>query len=287
MTMRTYTYLWLALTLFMAFEYWALNSHLSLSFANFIKTHGHRFRELNLSTEAGRPISFYLGVVGFGFILMTNPYTWRKKWSILKKIGTLTGWLEFHIFCGLFGPTCIIFHSGFKVRGLVGISFWSMIIVAVSGVIGRYIYVQILREEKLTSQDIKVMDERLEKMRVQAGEKVTVQDLILAKELALHFVGLPDGVEGAKRRSLVGVLLSSFWGDLRLLFSAPPIVPGLPERSRYLLAANALNQRRSVLLETFRRMLGYWHSFHLPFAVFMYLAAVIHIAAALMFGIGA
>jgi cytochrome b561 len=44
-------------------------------------------------------------------------------------------------------------------------------------------------------------------------------------------------------------------------------------------------KRRIAFLEPFRRMLGYWHSFHLPFAFFMYVAAVIHIAAALMFGI--
>jgi hypothetical protein len=40
-----------------------------------------------------------------------------------------------------------------------------------------------------------------------------------------------------------------------------------------------------VLLEPFRKMLGYWHSFHLPFALFMYIAAIIHIISALTFGI--
>lgn len=281
--MKSYTYLWLALTVWLSFEYWTLNHHLSWSVAHYLQAHSSRFREMNLSTEPGRPISFYLGILGFGLILLTNPYSLRKKWSFLKKFGSLSGWLNFHIFCGLFGPTCIVFHSGFKVRGLVGISFWSMVIVAVSGVIGRYIYVQILREERQTGEEIKVFEAKLEKMRTASG-KATEQDVVLAKELALDFVGLPDGVGGARKRSMSSILLSALIGDAKLLLSAPRPVPGLPDISRHLLAGYALNQRRAVLLEPFRKMLGYWHSFHLPFAFFMYVAAVIHIGAALMFG---
>jgi hypothetical protein len=54
-------------------------------------------------------------------------------------------WLEFHIFLCSLGPVMILFHTAFKFGGIVSISFWSMIAVVVSGIIGRFIYIQIPR----------------------------------------------------------------------------------------------------------------------------------------------
>ena len=283
--MKSYYRLWALLTALLSFEYWALNYHTQLSVIHFLQAHFRSMSSTNLSTAAGRPISYLLGWAGFGLILLTNLYILRRKWAPLKKIGTLPGWLNFHIFCGLLGPTLIVFHSALKVRGVVGISFWSMMIVALSGIIGRYIYVQLLREEKLTSNEAKNWSEKLERLRISSGAaQVTTQDVDLAKELALNFVGFPEGGVAAQI-SLPRILFESLWGDLRLAFSAPPPVPGLPEVSRHILAAFAVSRRRAVLLEPFRKMLGYWHSFHLPFALFMYIAAIIHIISALTFGI--
>lgn len=290
MKLQAYVFLWLLIAVVMGVEYWTINHNVKISFLNSFRYLFPSFFDFKLTTEAGRTLSYFLGWTGFGLILMTNPYIVRKKWSVLKKIGTLPGWLNFHIFCGLLGPTCIIFHSDFKVRGLVGISFWSMIIVAASGIVGRYIYIQVLIHErdagvsanKLSAQ----LDRMLEKTRpsteITSSNHNPKQILIEAKKTACEFVGLPKELTNA---SLLQVLSGSLRGDIRLLYSAPHAITGLPENSRYVLAEYALAQRRIVFLEPFKKMLGYWHSFHLPFAFFMYLAALIHICAALMFGI--
>lgn len=39
----------------------------------------------------------------------------------------------------------VLFHTAFKFGGIVAISFWSMVAVVASGVIGRFIYNQIPR----------------------------------------------------------------------------------------------------------------------------------------------
>jgi hypothetical protein len=44
--------------------------------------------------------------------------------------------------------------------------------------------------------------------------------------------------------------------------------------------------RQISFLEPFRRFMGYWHTFHLPFAIFMYVIAIIHIITALIFKVG-
>ena len=43
------------------------------------------------------------------------------------------------------GPILVLFHTAFKFGGIVSISFWSMVAVFLSGIIGRFIYIQIPR----------------------------------------------------------------------------------------------------------------------------------------------
>ena len=71
-------------------------------------------------------------------------YMARKRYRFLSRMG-LKHWLEFHIFLCTLGPYLVLFHTAFKFGGLVAISFWSMVAVFLSGVIGRFIYLQIPR----------------------------------------------------------------------------------------------------------------------------------------------
>ncbi len=166
MSLRTYVHLWFFITAIMSYEYLALGHQRSLSILFYLQRHGVPFvQNLNFSTDAGRPISLVLGWSGIVIMLLTNLYVFRKRFGALRKLGWLPGWLNFHIFCGLLGPTCIVFHSDFKVRGLVAISFWSMIVVAVSGVIGRYLYTQIARQRKESGMEADRWARKLEKLR--------------------------------------------------------------------------------------------------------------------------
>ena len=58
----------------------------------------------------------------------------------------------------------MVLHSSFKVGGLVSISFWSMVAVALSGVFGRYLYLQIPRTragEELSLAEVEKADREL------------------------------------------------------------------------------------------------------------------------------
>ena len=84
----------------------------------------------------------------FGSLLMiigVSFYMARKRFRVFLRIGILKHWLEFHIFLCSLGPILILFHTSFKFGGLVAISFWSMVAVFLSGIIGRFIYIQIPR----------------------------------------------------------------------------------------------------------------------------------------------
>jgi hypothetical protein len=87
-----------------------------------------------------------LGIIG-SLVILTGVFTYmaRKRKRSLIRLGVLKHWLEFHIFMCTLGPIMILFHTAFKFGGLVAISFWSMVAVFLSGIIGRFIYIQIPR----------------------------------------------------------------------------------------------------------------------------------------------
>jgi uncharacterized membrane protein SirB2 len=86
-----------------------------------------------------------LGVAGVSLMVVMHVYTLRKKARWMSRLGSPTIWLEFHIFCGVLGPVLITLHTSFKFNGLISVAYWSMVIVVLSGFVGRYLYVRIPR----------------------------------------------------------------------------------------------------------------------------------------------
>lgn len=276
MSIRIYLGIWLAFLLFLAIEYTALNGFHAHSFLLAMEAKG--LIKFKVSPEPGRTLSLWLGYVGLSLMVVMNAYSARKRLEFLKGYGKLATWLNFHVFCGLLGPTFILFHSNFKVRGLVSIAFWSMAISFASGLIGRYFYLQIVmaKNESTTEGDkwARRLRTFVEKHRVRWDDGAYRPYM----NNALIVAGLsptPTSSFATFGRAVVG--------DLRLRFQNLPVPPEWPEHSEIPLKEFAVARRRAETLGAFQKLMGYWHAFHFPFAVFMYLAATIHVAASLIF----
>ena len=111
-----------------------------------------------------------LGVAGTLFLFSTLAYVARRRLKRLAKSGPVARWLEIHIFCGVFGPILVTLHTSFKFNGVVSVAFWSMVLVVLSGFVGRYLYVRIpktIRGEELTLAEL---DQRVAEMAREAAE---------------------------------------------------------------------------------------------------------------------
>ncbi len=87
---------------------------------------------------------FYLGVVGSVMMLALLLYPLRKHVHFMQRWGALKHWFRWHMIMGIVGPTLILFHSTFHLRSLnATIALISMLIVVISGVIGRFVYTKI------------------------------------------------------------------------------------------------------------------------------------------------
>jgi hypothetical protein len=231
------------------------------------------------------------GVIGSSLMVVMLVYSVRKRARFLRNAGRLRSWLDFHIFCGIIGPLLVILHSSFKVQGLVALSFWSMIAVALSGVLGRYLYLQIPRTragDELTLAQVE--DQRRELTR-------HLRDDLQVPEGALREIDEIAQGRVAPQAPLLLLLFRLPWssvamrwrlrsfrqrlrGDLR---NAPR--PLLREVTRAV-RQKAMLERRLVLWNRLQQLFHYWHVFHKPFAIVMYLFMVVHIAVALLTGYG-
>jgi hypothetical protein len=99
------------------------------------------------------------GVIGSTLMILMLSYSLRKRVRVLRNWGMLSRWLDTHIFFGIVGPLLVVLHTAFKVQGLVAVSFWSMVAVTLSGIFGRYLYLQIPRNIQGDELSIKELEE--------------------------------------------------------------------------------------------------------------------------------
>ena len=104
---------------------------------------GWWYSDLDLiSADAG--IGYWLGIVGASLMALLLLYPLRKRAKSFQRLGPVRYWFRTHMVFGVAGPVLIIFHSNYDLGSLNSrIALFCTIIVALSGIIGRYIYAKL------------------------------------------------------------------------------------------------------------------------------------------------
>ena len=111
-----------------------------------------------------------LGIAGFTLVLLTLLYALRKKVPFLRNRGNSRGWLEAHIFCGVAGPALITLHTSLKFNGIISVAYWSMVLVVLSGFVGRYLYIRIPRTIRGTELSLDEIHLRIDELKRREDE---------------------------------------------------------------------------------------------------------------------
>ncbi len=214
-------------------------------------------------------------------------YMTRKRSRKLFTFGYLKHWLEFHIFLCTVGPILVLYHTTFKFGGIVSVSFWSMVLVVLSGVVGRFIYIQIPRT--IQGKEIDIND--LASMRDDLIEKMKLEmlfDVRLIEEL--------DELASPERYKSLGILdtlliyfkdffrIRSFQSKLRKNLAVTGFSKIRRKEIKNKAQAEIILSRRLGMLRTMQNLFRYWHVAHLPFAIAMFVIMVIHVIVTITFG---
>jgi hypothetical protein len=226
------------------------------------------------------------GVVGGLFCILTLLYPIRKRWRLLENLGMPRTWFQFHIYFGIAGPLLATLHTTFKLGGLASICYWSMMLVMVSGFIGRFLFALLPRNQRGLALSLQDID----------GEIQSIRRQLEASGFRDNQIDLPARVN--ERKISNGQNRKSGWRDLIRLWTVRR--RNLRAWNRRLhqqnLNSSSIRQILSLLsrklflessyatLELTTRAFSRWHTLHLPFTYIMFITMIIHVGLAIFLG---
>ena len=244
--------------------------------------------DLHEQWKASGFIGHGLGVIGSVLIILLLVYTARKYFKFMHGWGDIRIWLDYHIWMGVTAPLLLTFHSTFKFQGLVGWSYWSMVAVALSGLLGRYLYLQIPRTlsgAEMTANELVVLDEKL---CSQIKETHGIGEEVLKKIRQAE--GDSDIINSGFTRSNLywlkhDLMLPFYLLNVHIAFFTSSSLPR-SEISKLMRLARrrSLLHRKRTFLRNAQKMFHYWHMVHRPCTMIMFVIMIVHIVITMIFG---
>jgi hypothetical protein len=243
-------------------------------------------------------IGLKLGYLGLAMFFTIFLYPIRRRWQWLSQQGSSAHWLNFHMLLGVMAPFVIAFHSAFKFSGFAGMAFWIMVAVAISGVVGRYVYGQIPRS--LNAAEISSSE--LQNQHTQLAQRLAKQRVLPVG--SLHFLLRLPQPERVTRMSIFSAIIYMIALDLvrplrvaRLRRRAVGFgqklltIGGLRKTRHWELEtaiATARDQaklsKRILFLSRARDVFQLWHVVHRPFSYSFLVLAMLHIVVVMLLG---
>lgn len=240
---------------------------------------------LHIWFKPGARVGLMCGVTGTVLMVVMLVYSVRKWAGNAPVLGAPEWWLRFHQVCGIMGPVFIILHSGIQwPSGLVAVGFWCMILVALSGIFGRYLFGHFPKAVANKTQAMRHVRRQLHELRdrlvAETGETQD-GDLVRAVQLARSIEDRPDTLLGLM---LLDLEVARRREHVRVLIWRSNLSPKIKSAATRALVRQLDLARSMASWNVARRLFRYWHVFHEPLAVAMYGIIVFHVTTALLFG---
>ena len=255
---------------------------------------GWRARGLGLITpEQG--IGYFFGILGTAFMVVLLVYPLRKRIRGLEMIGGIKMWFRTHMILGILGPVLILFHANFHLGSLnSNVALFSMLVVSLSGIAGRYFYRKI--HHGLYGKRADLIE--LRKDFEQQKEEFTPQfDLIPGIKEELFAFAQQVLVPSTALAHSMSRLLRVGWQARRTSWKIHGITRsyldhyaaqhkwGLMRKRRMRMQVERktrhfLSQAVKVAeFNFYERLFSLWHILHLPLVFILAIAVIVHVIA--------
>lgn len=227
----------------------------------------------------GDQLSTYCGLVGTGLMIIAAIYPIFRRIKLFRWLASNTMWFDFHLMAGTVGPMFIALHSVVQLDSWVSSAFWSMVIVVVSGFLGRYLYTQV--PELASGVELEELDH--ERFFQQHRPRLTVPMAEIDRELAVQRAKAQRvGQSPSMMRALWWLIFQDIGRWPRTLARRGRLAQlGVDRKTRKELAKRAgrmiVIARRQVVAPKAQLLLHSWKKVHVPFTVLLAALATAHI----------
>jgi hypothetical protein len=262
-------------------------------------TFGFMIKPLEIMVP-GEGLGYKLGLAGGCMMLLLLFYPAFKRTRFFGSGTKAAFWFRWHMLLGVAGPVLVFFHSNFSMGALnSNVALFSMILVAGSGVIGRYIYTHI--HTGLSGARLDVGGLLKQATQLMAGIEADVGGSggTISKALAdfsvkatprnpgfgaslLNLVSMPIQLRVSRakvmrevRRSIENNTKSQNWTRLEAKANTRAAKNHVNE---FLLAVS-----RAAQFAFWERMFSLWHVIHVPLFFLLLVSGVIHVIAVHMY----
>ncbi len=245
--------------------------------------------------ESGDDVGYWIGVVGGVMLLLLFSYPLRKRLRLTHRWGKVKWWFVVHMVLGVGGPLLILLHSNFHARSLnAAAALYSMLIVALSGVVGRFIYARVNRGLHGEQTNLRELRERAGLHQQEARSRLTFAPAVEARLKAF------EKNATTARPGMLGCFVRVFWLPVRQWLTYRACVAELREPIKAMgrlarLDPTAQEKRERLARKLVRRYLNavvrvsqytayehlfsLWHVAHLPFVYLLVISAIVHVVA--------
>ena len=260
---------------------------------------GFPYYRLSLADRVRSPLHSLLrpsGVIGQSagiLALLIFCFLWlyplRKKYRWLAFTGSVAKWLDVHILAAIGLPLLLAIHASWRFDGLVGLGYFAMLVVCASGIVGRYLYVRIPRSRSgVASSREEVAIERrtlITEIAAATGLDPFQVERTLSVESSAGSAGIVDTLLHLLSDDIVRWRLTrALRRQLADKRDGHALDPQSIDRVVRLASREISLEQQLRVLDATKRVFGYWHVAHRPFAVTALVAVVIHVAVVVAVG---
>ena len=247
-----------------------------------------QWREVQSEGEAG----YWIGVAGGVAMLALFAYPLRKRARWLRGVGSTRHWFIAHMLLGIGGPWLILVHCQFRFGSLnATVALLSMLVVAASGIVGRFLYVRVHRGLNGERAELQSLQADLREDHASVGRHLAA--VANARERLFDFetstLARPPGLTPLHQLQLAWQAhrcLRGVFGDIHQALRRQSMDPASAS-SRHQLKQVWRGQAQSHVSQVLRvaqfaaweRLFALWHVLHVPFVYLMVVCALVHVAA--------
>jgi hypothetical protein len=243
----------------------------------------------------GSDLGYWLGVVGGVAMVFTLLYPMRKRMRAMHSLGRIKPWFLTHMILGVGGPFLVLTHSTFHIGSInAGVALISMLLVAASGVIGRFIYVRIHHGLYGQRATLKELQEQAGMNEEAASSIFANAPQIEARLHAFHKRAIEDAKVPLRAAwSLLTLGTRGRWiywqcrRELAHVFHDRGAKLGWDRAKRRrrlrktneMVRAYILSVQRVTQFHVYERLFSLWHVLHLPLVWLLAFSAIVHVIA--------